>query len=114
MTRPRLAALLTSLLLAGCAGTADDGAPAVPDRAPDVTGVVGAGERAGDPVLVEASDAYYEGMGLLRGDPVVVRDGTEVSPSELRDGTAVEVWTADACAESYPVQCDVEAIRVLD
>lgn len=113
MTRRGLALLLTSLLVTGCAGAADDGA-AVPDRAPDVTGVVGVGEGAGEPVLVEASDAYYEGMGLLRGEPVVVRDGTQVPASELRDGTPVEVWTAGACAESYPVQCDIEAVRVLE
>lgn len=112
MSRRRLALLVTSLLVTGCAGTADDGA--VPDRAPDVTGVVGGGEGGEEPVLVEASDAYFEGMGLLRGDPVVVRDGMQVASSALRDGTPVEVWAADACAESYPVQCGIEAIRVLD
>lgn len=103
-----------SLLVAGCSGTAADDGAALPDRAPDVTGTVQVAQGSPEPVLVDASDAYYEGMGLLRGDPAVVRGGAEVPPAELRDGTLVEVWTGDACAESYPVQCDIEAVRILD
>lgn len=103
---------LTATLLAGCG--APDGAAQLPDRGPEVSGVVGAGEVPGEPVLVEASDPYYEGMALLRGGPVVVRGGTAVSPDELREGTEVDVWTAEACAESYPVQCGIDAIRITD
>lgn len=107
MTR-RLLVVLVLLVSAGC-GTTSDGA-AVPDRAPDVTGVVAV--REGTPVLTDASDAYFEGMGLLRGDPVVVRGTGEVAADELQPGDAVEVWTGDACAESYPVQCGILAVRL--
>jgi hypothetical protein len=103
---------LTATLLAGCG--APDGAAQLPDRAPDVSGAVGVGQTGSEPVLVDASDPYYEGMALLRGGPIVVRGGTAVSSDELREGTGVDVWTADACAESYPVQCGIEAIRIRD
>lgn len=98
------------LLLAATACTAQ---PAVPDRDSDVTGVVAGADEPGGPVLAEPSDGYFEGMGLLRGDPVVAdADGREVPVSELDDGDAVEVWIDGACAESFPVQCDVTALRL--
>ena len=72
-------------------------------------------DAAGEPVYVMSDvDPYYEGMALLRGGPVVVRGGTTVSSDELREGTEVDVWTAEACAESYPVQCGIDAIRITD
>lgn len=112
MTRRALALLLTLALAAGCGDAADDAA--VPDRAPDVTGVVATPGAAAEPVLVDASDPYYEGMSLLRGDPVVLGAGGDAAPADLRAGVPVEVWTAGACAESYPVQCEILAVRVLD
>ena len=38
------------------------------------------------------------------GDPVVI--------DELDDGMLVDVWVGGPCAESYPVQCDIEALRI--
>jgi hypothetical protein len=83
---------------------------ALPDRAPDATGVV-AETRS----LVDSSDAYYEGMGLSRsdGEPLVVGpDGDVLSVTDLADGDEIAVWVEGACAESYPVQCDVVAIHI--
>ncbi|KON74182.1 hypothetical protein ACIOWF_12700 [Cellulosimicrobium cellulans] len=99
-------------LLAGCA-TADDsaGAAAPPDRPADVDGTVDRDEGA--PRLVDASDPYYEGMSLLSASTVVLdADGERVDGAALVDGDAVEVW-AEVCAESYPVQCQVVAVRVV-
>lgn len=89
-------------------------AETVPAREPDVTGVVARPEPAADPALAEASDPYFEGMGLLRGDPVIVDEGTGGvrAASALEDGDAVAVWIEGPCAESYPVQCAVVAIEV--
>jgi hypothetical protein len=86
----------------------------LPDREPDVTGVVGTGdEYAEPPHLLEPSDGYYLGMSLLQGDPVVVAaDGTVVAASDLQAGDEVAVWTGEACAESFPVQCDIVGIQV--
>ncbi|NDO88077.1 hypothetical protein [Cellulosimicrobium composti] len=112
---PVVLALVTALVfLAACSpgdgGPADAQPSAPPARAADVEGTVaGTGDAAR---LVDASDAYYEGMGLLSAGTVVVGDdGTALTPGDLTDGDAVEVWT-DACAESYPVQCEVVAVRV--
>lgn len=101
--------VLLAVPVSGCTG---DG---VPDRAPDVTGVVAtSSEPAGGAVLVAASDDYYEGMSLLPGDPDVVdAGGKRLEPSDLRAGNEVEVWVGGPCAESYPVQCDIATVRVL-
>jgi len=98
-------------LLAGCAADDPDGAAAPPDRPADVDGTVDRDEGA--PRLVDASDPYYEGMSLLSASTVVLdADGARVDGDALVDGDAVEVW-ADVCAESYPVQCQVVAVRVV-
>ncbi|GIG39224.1 hypothetical protein [Cellulomonas phragmiteti] len=66
----------------------------------------------GDPTLSAASDASYEGMALRLADAVVV--DTDGRPTDAPgDGDQVEVWVGEACAESYPVQCEVVAVRVL-
>ena len=87
-------------------------AAVVPDRDPDVTGTVEAGR--GGAVLVEPSDRYYERMALVGdGTLVVGSDGEALDPDDLATGDAVEVWVGEACAESFPVQCDVVAVRVV-
>jgi hypothetical protein len=107
--RTHVVAGLVMLGAAGCGGA--DGPP---PGDPATTGVVRTGE--GGAVLVQSSDAYFEGMGLLRGDPAIYRGAADeaVDAAALEDGVAVEVWVGDSCAESYPVQCDIVAIRVLD
>lgn len=97
--------------LAGCAADDSDGAAAPPERPADVDGTVDSDEGA--PRLVDASDPYYEGMSLLSASTVVLdADGARVDGDTLVDGDAVEVW-AEVCAESYPVQCQVVAVRVV-
>jgi hypothetical protein len=114
------AALATVALLAavtaGCADTGARGGGSPPDREPDVSGVVAGTGEPGGAVLAEPSDAYYEGMGLLRGDPLIVKgdDAQPVSPAELEDGQRVDVWTDGVCAESFPVQCGITALRLQD
>lgn len=86
----------------------------LPDREADVMGFVGTGgEYPAPPHLAKATNDYYLGMGLLRGDPIVRgADGTPMSPSELEEGDEVAVWIDGGCAESFPVQCDIVAVVV--
>lgn len=98
-----------ALLLGGCATSG------LPGRSSDVTGVVAVPAGNGsspEPALTGASDAYFEGMPLRLADAVVVdADGRTVdAPAE---GDEVEVWIGDGCAESYPVQCEIVAVRVV-
>ena len=103
-----------ALLLAITAAGAGCGDEEFPDREADVTGLVGAGdEYPAPPHLLEPTDDYYLGMGLLRGDPIVRgADGASISPSELEEGDEVAVWIDGGCAESFPVQCDIIALVV--
>jgi hypothetical protein len=94
----------------------------LPARDADVTGVVGTGdEYQSPPYLVEPSDGYYLGMSLVPGmpaitspgDPIIVDvDGSAITALDLKAGDEVAVWTGEACAESFPVQCDIVAIQV--
>jgi hypothetical protein len=100
------AAALAVALAAACSGAAEP-----PDRDPDVTGTIG---REGTTlVLAEPSDPYYDGMGILRGDPDVFRGDQSIEAADLLDSEVVEVWIEGGCAESYPVQCEVVAVRAI-
>lgn len=128
-TRPprRARALLGAALLtasaAVTAGCSPAGSPAAPapsasehlggQPTPDVTGVVAGGS------LTQASDSYFEGMGLagLGDEPsVLAADGSQATVADLRDGDRVEVWLGSdgRCAESFPVQCDLLTVRVTE
>lgn len=102
------AALVVAVALAlptGCGADVDLGTP-------DVSGTVARDGAVG--TLVDASDDYYEGMDLLLDEADVVdEDGAALAPQDVLDGAQVEVWTSDACAESYPVQCGIERVRVV-
>ncbi|MBW0252563.1 hypothetical protein [Cellulomonas sp. PS-H5] len=128
LTRPprRARALLGAALLAAVAAVAGCGpadSPAAPapsasehlggQPTPDVTGVVAGGS------LTQASDPYFEGMGLagLGDEPsVLAADGSQATVADLRDGDRVEVWLGSEgrCAESFPVQCDLLTVRVTE
>jgi hypothetical protein len=106
-TSPRSAtraglALLALALASGCSGSE------LPGREPEVSGVVR------DLGLTEPSDPYFERLALVGDDDTVVvdADGATITTADLRDGDEVDVWVASACAESYPVRCGIEAVRV--
>ncbi len=124
-------AALVALAAVGCGSDDTDGASTadtttvdsvgggdeLPDREPDVTGVVaiGVGDAESTRSLAEPSDAYYDAMALAGrdGEPLVVgSDGSVLSAGDLDDGDEIAVWIEGGCAESFPVQCDVIAIRV--
>lgn len=132
---PRLAvrsllALALAIAVAGCsdddsndggpeatektAGSLPSSAAELPDREPDVTGLVGLGdEYPRSPHLVEASDEYYLGMYLLGADPAVHDgDGDPLGEGDLNAGDEVSVWVDGGCDESFPVQCGVVAVQV--
>ncbi|MFS0700730.1 hypothetical protein AB6N24_12235 [Cellulomonas sp. 179-A 4D5 NHS] len=104
-TRPAAALVAVLTLLALTSGCSGDGLPA---REPEVTGVVQ------DLELTEPSDGYYERLGLARDEDTVVvdADGEPITTADLRDGVEVDVWVSSACAESFPVRCGIEAVRV--
>lgn len=108
-TRPRAVILGLALPATSAGGAAER----VPDRPPDVTGRVALTDEPGSATLADPSDPYYEGMDLLRGDPLILgSDGAAVPSEDLADGDEVEVWIGGPCAESFPVQCEVAALRV--
>ena len=96
-------------------GTDDVAVGTFPTRAPEVTGRLVVDDGAVR--LGEESDSYYAGMVLISpdgGDDVLVVDegGEDLSRDDLAEAMLVDVWVGDACAESYPVQCDIEALRI--
>ncbi len=101
--------LRVALALLVIASAACSAGARMPDRAPDVHGVV-ALTRTGEAVLHGSSDPYFEGMSLERGGPDVAGLGGD--RAELGAGDEVEVWVAGPCAESFPVQCEIDAVRV--
>jgi hypothetical protein len=108
--RAAAAGLVLVLGAAGCAS-----ACGLTDRDPDVTGVVARPSEKATPVLTQPSDRYFDGMSLLGGDPVILSSsGERVPSSELEQGDRVEVWVGDVCAESYPVQCTIDAVRLVE
>jgi hypothetical protein len=90
----------------------------LPEREPDVVGVI-SGPYPDEPdqrlrlAISTGQDEYYDRAFLDPEGGVIVSgaSGEEVSAEELRRGTRVDVWTA-GCAESAPVICDIEAIRI--
>jgi hypothetical protein len=96
--RRTTAALALALPLLSLTACSSGGAP----DEPTVTGTVSRADSTITPSLIDASDAYYEGLPLPADDV------------DLVDGAAVEVWIGSGCAESYPVQCDIDQVRVAD
>lgn len=96
------------------AGSLPSSAAELPDREPDVTGLVGLGdEYPRSPHLAEASDEYYLGMYLLGSNPAVHDgDGDPLGEGGLNAGDQVSVWVDGGCEESFPVQCGVVAVQV--
>ncbi|WP_258724130.1 hypothetical protein [Cellulomonas sp. NS3] len=104
-TRPAAALVAVLALVAVASGCSGD---RLPGREPEVTGVVQ------DLELTKPSDRYFERLGLVGDEDTVVvdADGEPITTADLQDGDEVDVWVSSACAESYPVQCGIEAVRV--
>lgn len=105
--------LIAAIALTACASTGSDDVPA---RVADVTGVVTAVEHAGDEVRLsfepdEGGD-YYEGTVFVIDDSTPLT-GAVPEASAIVGGDRIGVWTG-ACAESFPVQCAVEAVEVME
>lgn len=104
-----LPSLLACALLAGCTHPFNP-----PDRLSDAYGTAAAVETSGGVTEVlfepDAGDEYFEGTTFVLDDQV--RVGGKVSDaSAIEVGDRIDVWTNE-CAESFPVQCQVEAVKV--
>lgn len=125
--RPALFAAALAVALSACAEAAS-----LPERPPDASGTIAdLMPRAGDvdQAIVEPQDNgaqhytftlsdtaegdyYYDAqMGVGADTMLMDNDGRLLSRSALLDGLAVDVWV-DACAESYPVQCEVTHLLI--
>lgn len=103
------AVLATVVLVAGCASSVD-----TPERVPDAVGTASSVETVHGVTNVgfahDEGYEYFEGtVFVLDGEVSVTGAATEASA--IVDGDRLEVW-ADICAESFPVQCQVQAVRV--
>jgi len=85
---------------------------------PDVIGTLRS-DRGDAPLALQVDsegDDYFQGMAVEPGPDAMLRhaDGAPLGPQELAAGDEVRIWTASACRESFPVQCDIQAMVVLD
>ena len=114
MRRLLLRSTLALGLAVGLAACADG--DSTHDRAPDAVGSATAVASAGAATRIEfAPDPgyeYFEGTTFVLDEDVTVT-GAATDASAIEDGDRLEVWTG-ACAESFPVQCAVEHVEVLD
>lgn len=71
----------------------------------------------GEPLSLEVGtdgDEYYQGMAITIDDTTLMRDttGAPLVADDLRPDDVVFIWTSGGCRESFPVQCDFDAIVV--
>lgn len=101
--------VVTCVLIAGCASGFNP-----PDRAPDAVGTAAAVESSGGvtQVLFEHDPGYeyFEGTTFVLNDKVDV-GGKVTDASAVEVGDRVVAWTG-VCAESFPVQCQVDAVKI--
>jgi hypothetical protein len=126
--RARLALALTVLALSaplgGCAASGPDATDGVVDpapvgkvRAPDATGTIDAlGDADGLVSIAFVPDAgfeYFEGTTFQVPADAFPHgeDGVSLAPDDLSVGDHINVWVG-ACAESFPVQCEVERVEL--
>lgn len=99
--------LVGALALAGCA---DPVSGSDPDGDPAAVGTVRSVDIAVDSVAVgfdpDAGFEYFEGTTFH-----ITPDTAGVDASTLEVGDRIEVWT-EICAESFPVQCDVDRVEL--
>jgi hypothetical protein len=58
-------------------------------------------------------DEYYQGMTVTVDETTILRDttGAPIAADDLRPDDVVWIWTGE-CAESFPVQCSIQALVV--
>lgn len=105
----RLLWLPALALVAGCGS-------ALPEEDPAAVGTADAVVTSGDTVEVafvpDAGYEYFDGTTFVLGPEVPV-GGAVDDAALISSGDRLHVWT-NACAESFPVQCIVTAVEVLD
>lgn len=90
----------------------------VPDEPPTVVATIVSGDAGPELTQVEADTAtdesYYSGAVASVADETVIVDagGRSIGLDDVFDQPA-ELWLG-ACQESFPPQCDVIALRLLD
>ncbi len=104
-------AVAAFLVLAGCS----DGST-LPEREPEAVGTADAVVTEGDQTRVsfvpDAGYEYFEGTTFVLTDEIPVTGAVE-DAADIAEGDSIQVWS-EACAESFPVQCQVEGVEVLD
>ncbi len=88
--------------------------PTPGEDGPNVTGTLRQEPGASSLVLDvdDGGDDQFQGMAVRATDATQLRDatGAPIAADGLSAGDRVRVWTAPACRESFPVQCDIQAI----
>jgi hypothetical protein len=118
MGAPRLALLVTALLLASACGS--DASPTVPSRNADIAGRVTAVTPSGNfrgTVLVEANPSAPNGdakalVTVASNSIVLTVAGTEGEFRSLALGQWVRVWFTGPVLESYPVQGTAATVKI--
>ena len=120
--------LATLLTMSSCAGDDSQSSPPsttagvtteptsapLPNREPDATGTLTIGVEEVQLSLISGDDRFANvKMHRLESATLVDADGEPFAAVDLQDGDAVEVWLDPGCAESLPLQCTVEAMRLL-
>ncbi|GIG55437.1 hypothetical protein [Demequina activiva] len=110
-------ALTVTVATAAAAALAACGADgSTPEREPEAVGTATAADHGGGATRIafepDAGYDYFEGTTFVLDEQVSV-GGTVTSASAIESGDRLEVWTGP-CAESFPVQCTVEHVEVLD
>ncbi|MFW7413620.1 hypothetical protein [Demequina sp. SO4-18] len=99
-----------ALALSSCA------AGSGPDGAAEAVGEATSVETTADAVRVifapDPGYEYYERAVLTLGDEVDLIGGAD-TVDDISEGDRLRIWTRQ-CAESFPVQCRVDAVEVLD
>lgn len=120
-TAVALTALMLVLALTGCDAVKGVLPPKVPDRVPDITGVItsiekgASGDVVGGMLVEDPGGANKAFVAVIGSTAVLVRSGGDTGQAafgELRKGDRVQVWFTGPVAESYPVQATAEAVLV--
>lgn len=114
--------LIMIFIFVGC--TSSD---KLPDRAPDVIGLIYEIDTESQRILVvsdiESVDITYDewfeagkyaAFFRVTEDTTITDNGTEMDFTSLKVGQKVELWHAGILAESYPMQGEAVYINIID